>query len=270
MRLIVTDIDGTLIDHHTYSAESARPALEAAAAAGVPVVLCSSKTHAEMAVLARALALAPAPLIVENGGAVWWPGGWPSVPAGARPSRDGGQALVLGTPASALQPQVEALARATRTVLRGFSSMTDEEVAARTGLPLDVARLARQREYSEPFVCESGAADLQALEAAAASLGARVTQGGRFFHLLGPSDKGRAVRYVRASCPGLERTLGLGDAPNDLSLLREVDDAVIVPQPHGIHRQLAEALPRATHASAPGPAGWAVAVSDWLGRTGHG
>ena len=81
-RLIVTDLDGTLIDHHTYSAEPARPALEAAVRAGVPVVLCSSKTYAEMAILVRTLALAPAPLIVENGGAVWFPRDWPSLPHG--------------------------------------------------------------------------------------------------------------------------------------------------------------------------------------------
>ena len=52
VRLIFTDLDGTLIDHHTYSAEAARPALEAARAAGVPVVPCSSKTLAEMRLLA--------------------------------------------------------------------------------------------------------------------------------------------------------------------------------------------------------------------------
>ena len=64
MRLILTDLDGTLIDHHTYSADAARPALTMARGQGVPIVLCSSKTLAEMRVLASRLELSPAPLIV--------------------------------------------------------------------------------------------------------------------------------------------------------------------------------------------------------------
>ena len=38
MRLIITDLDGSLIDHDTYSAEAAWPALDAARAAGAAPV----------------------------------------------------------------------------------------------------------------------------------------------------------------------------------------------------------------------------------------
>ncbi len=262
-RLIVTDLAGTLIDHHTYSAEPARPALEAAARAGVPVVLCSSKTYAEMAIQVRTLALAPAPLIVENGGAVWFPRDWPSLPHEARDAEDGGRVVVLGATAADLRPLLPRLASATRTTLRGFSSMTDEEVADRTGLHLAMARLARQRQYSEPFVC-ADQNDLPDLDAAARRLGARVTRGGRFFHLTGASDKGRAVDVVRATCADATRVLGLGDAPNDIALLRAVDEAVVVPQPTGLHADVVAALPQARHAPMPGPAGWCAAVLDWL------
>ncbi len=263
MRLIVTDLDGTLIDHDTYSAEAARPALEAAARAQVPVVLCSSKTLAEMSTLARTLSVAPAPLIVENGGAVWFPPGWASIPENAVEGRDGGRVLVLGATAAELRPLLPRLASATHTTLRGFSAMTDAEVAERTGLPLAVAGLARQRQYSEPFVCANGG-DLSAFDLAARRLGARVTRGGRFFHLTGASDKGRAVRMVRATCPQVTRVLGLGDAPNDIALLLAADDAVVVPQPTGLHADVVAAVPHGRHAPHPGPAGWCAAVLDWL------
>jgi mannosyl-3-phosphoglycerate phosphatase len=263
-RLIVTDLDGTLIDHHTYSAVSAQPALAAARRLGVPIVLCSSKTYAEMSSLGRVLSLQPAPLIVENGGAVWFPGEWPLLPVGAVTGDAGGWVVVLGATAAALQPLLHEVAGATHTTLRGFSSMTDEEVAERTGLALDVAALARQRQYSEPFVCVEGDGDLAVLDAAARSIGARVTRGGRFFHLTGDADKGRAVRLVRGTCPALERVLGLGDAPNDIALLREADDAVIVPQPTGVHPDVVAAMPGARVATAAGPAGWNAAVLDWL------
>ncbi len=264
MRLIVTDLDGTLIDHHTYSAEPARPALDAAARAGVPVVLCSSKTLAEMTALARDLALEPAPLIVENGGAIWFPPAWPAVAGATTSDQDEGSVLVLGARAEALRQLLPRVAADTGAALRGFSAMTDEEVARRTGLALPVASLARRRWYSEPFVCE-GDADLGALDRVARAHGARVTRGGRFFHLTGPTDKGRAVHAVRATCPPDARLLGLGDAPNDIALLLAVDDAVIVPQPTGLHPDVVAAVPHARHAAAPGPAGWRAAVVEWLG-----
>lgn len=266
MRLIFTDLDGTLIDHHTYSADAARPALDAARRAAVAVVPCSSKTLAEMQALARRLDLAPAPLIAENGGAVWFPDAWP-VPASAVAAPGGGRLVVLGTPAGELRSLLDGVAAAVGVDVRGFSQMTDDEVAHRTGLPPDIAALARRREYSEPFVCLDGTPDLHVLDRAATAVGTRVTRGGRFWHLTGPSDKGAAVHVVRATCPPGTRTLGIGDAPNDLSLLRAVDDAAIVAQPAGVHDDLRRALPEAVVAAVPGPAGWNAVVLDWLEAT---
>ena len=72
--LVATDLDGTLLDRETYDFAPARPALDALREARVPLVLCSSKTRAEMEPLAVAIG-APGPLVVENGGAVVAPGG---------------------------------------------------------------------------------------------------------------------------------------------------------------------------------------------------
>jgi mannosyl-3-phosphoglycerate phosphatase len=268
VRLIFTDLDGTLIDHHTYSADAARPALEAARLGGAPIVPCSSKTLAEMRTLATRLSLAPAPLIVENGSAIWFPDTWPVVPDGATSEASGGLMLVLGTPVDALRSRLEPVAAEAGVEVRGFSRMTDAEVAERTGLSLAAAALASQRQYSEPFVCLSGSVDLARLDAAARAVGARVTRGGRFFHLTGATDKGDAVRIARDTCAACTRTLGLGDAPNDLPLLRVVDDAAIIPQlERGLHPDLVAALPAALHAAAPGPVGWNAIVLAWLDRT---
>jgi mannosyl-3-phosphoglycerate phosphatase len=46
-RVVVTDVDGCLLDE-TYRWEPARPALDALKKRGIPLVLCSSKTRAEM------------------------------------------------------------------------------------------------------------------------------------------------------------------------------------------------------------------------------
>lgn len=270
MRLIFTDLDGTLIDHHTYSAEPALGALAACRAAGVPVVPCSSKTFAEMWALTRTLDLEPAPLLVENGSMVWFPPAWPAVPstAGPMPGDAGGWRVVLGSTAAALAGTLPSVARAVDRTLQPLSGMSIDEVAARTGLAYDVARMAKAREYSQPFLVEGPDVPLTALDEAARACGARVTQGGRFFHLLGATDKGGAVGVVRATCPTGHRALGLGDAPNDLALLRAVDDPAIVPQPGtGVHPDVLRAVPQARRAPVPGPAGWSVVVLDWLSET---
>jgi predicted mannosyl-3-phosphoglycerate phosphatase (HAD superfamily) len=93
-----------------------------------------------------------------------------------------------------------------------------------------------------------------------------VTHGGRFFHLLGPHDKGRAVRQVLALY-GPVYAIGLGDSANDVPMLAAVDEPILMPGPDGaIKAELRHALPRAIPAPAPGPRGWSLAVLGALER----
>ena len=265
--MIFTDLDGTLLDHETYDWTPAGPALAALAARAIPVVLCSSKTRAEMRVLASAMHL-DAPLIVENGGGVWLPPSWRGRLPEDAVAVDNGWLVVLGAHADALRPVLPTIAAAVQSGLRGFGVMDVAEVARRTGLPLETAALAAQREFSEPFIADREVS-LRDLDGAARAHGLQVTRGGRFFHLIGPSDKGRAVRVVSGwlGAQAVGTTLGFGDAPNDLPLLQAVDEPVIVPRPDGTsHPDLVAALPHARVAPAPGPAGWNEVVLDWLSR----
>ena len=81
--VIYTDLDGTLLDHHTYSFEAALETIHALRDRGVPIVPCTSKTRAETAELMSAAGLS-GPMIVENGAAIWVPNDWGlSKPVGA-------------------------------------------------------------------------------------------------------------------------------------------------------------------------------------------
>lgn len=263
-RLVVTDLDGTLLDEDTYDVAPARPGLVALRARRLALVLCSSKTRAEMEHLAEELGFA-ALLIVENGGALVLPAGLvPSLPPRGR--ADGEQIVVpLGTPRTTLVAALPEIAGEAGVAVRGFATMTVEEVAALTGLGRGAAARALRREWDEPFVGEGGAdagADAR-LQEAACRRGLRVTCGGRFHHLTGPSDKGRAVQAMMRLLPHDPhgRTVGLGDAANDLSMLQAVDRPVVMPRKDGtIDAALASALPGAERAPGPGPAGWAAAV----------
>jgi mannosyl-3-phosphoglycerate phosphatase len=264
--LVVTDLDGTLLDEASYGFEPARPALDALRCLGVPLVLCSSKTRAELAPLADRLGL-DSPLIVENGGAVVVPAYLlPAPPAWAR--REGDRVILpLGVDRQTLVSALPEVARAAGVEVRAFAEMSTAEVAALTGLGPEAAALAARREYDEPFVLAGGSErdlDLDArLDEAARARGLRVTHGGRLHHLTGPTDKGRAVRTLvdlRPAPPGAT-TVGLGDAANDLPMLQSVDRPIVMPRPGGgFDPALARALPRAERAPLPGPAGWAAAV----------
>ena len=67
--LIITDLDGCLLDAVTYAWEPAREALDALRARSVPVIPCTSKTRAETARIQAELGI-PGAAIVEDGGAI--------------------------------------------------------------------------------------------------------------------------------------------------------------------------------------------------------
>jgi mannosyl-3-phosphoglycerate phosphatase len=267
--LVATDLDGTLLDEASYSFAPAVPALGQLGERQAALVICSSKTRAELEECARALGYAgPVALIVENGGAIVVPVGPQAIPPGAR--RDGrGWLLELGAPRAMLISALAAMAAETGSALRGFASMSLDDVVSLTGLPAASAALARQRGYDEPFLLEDAAATAPAVEAAAARRGLRVTRGGRFFHLTGDTDKGKALRRLLESWPepgGRITSIGLGDSANDLPLLQAVDRPILVPRPDGrISEALGAALPDAERAPRPGPEGWNAAVLAVLG-----
>ena len=67
-RVVVSGIDGGLLDPVTKDYDPARPAIAALARLGVPLVLCSCRPRAEVALVSRLFGLG-APMIVENGAA---------------------------------------------------------------------------------------------------------------------------------------------------------------------------------------------------------
>jgi len=247
--VVFTDLDATLLEEATYSFDAAREALDALRGDGVPLVLCSSKTAAEMERWACTLGVR-GPLVIENGGAVLWPEG------------GGYRAQVRGVPRGELVAALAQIAHETGSALRGFSALTAEDVADLTGLSLDAAHAAMDREYDEPFLVDEG--DAARVSAAASRRGLRVTRGGRLHHLTGQTDKGRAVREIMAfyrTDGRIASSVALGDSPNDASMLLAADRPIVIPRPHGApDSELARTLPHAEMAPAPGPNGWNDAV----------
>jgi len=262
--VVFTDVDGCILDASTYAPGPARSAIRRLGRRGVPVILCTSRTRAEVVALEARLGQRSI-AIVESGAAVLIPPRFlPRRPPGARRLR-AGWLVPLSVPYAEVRVALAELRQVLGEGIRGFGDMTAREVAGRTGLPLEGARRARRREFDEPFVFEGNEARLhEALRAILPARGFAWSRGGRFHHLHGDVDKGRALRVVsgwlREVWPALH-VIALGDSPHDLPMLREADQAVIVPRPDGsADPRLQRALPGARIAVAPGPVGWAKAV----------
>lgn len=258
--LVFSDLDGTLLDHATYSFEPARPALEALEDRGIPLVLCTSKTRAETERVREKLGNRH-PFITENGGAIYVPEG--TFPSDERSMRkaDGYRVLEFGTPYLAIRRTLQEIRSRVAPSIRGFGDMRVEEVARACGFSLAEAEEAKKREYDEPFLAENESS-LDGVRRAARAAGLQVITGGRFHHLVGGNDKGGAVRalagiFVKAFGP--VTTIGLGDSLNDEPMLGNVDLPVLVRKPDGRHDPGVR-VRGLVYASGIGPEGWRDAV----------
>jgi mannosyl-3-phosphoglycerate phosphatase len=259
MTIVFTDLDGTLLDGKTYSWEAARPALEQLRCRGIPCMLVTSKTRAEVEFW-RTLMENSDPFIVENGAAVFIPKGYFPFEIPAAISRGNLEVLEWGTPYGVLIAALEETSRSARCRVLGFHQMTAQAVSVACGMPLDQAVLAKQREYDEPFlIVEPARADalLSELEAR----GLHWTEGGRFHHVCGANNKALAAKTVTRWFGQLHEhvtTIGLGDALNDAALLEAVDVPIVVRS--RFSSALADRIPHAVLTEDPGPRGWNEAI----------
>ncbi len=259
--VLFTDLDGTLLDHDTYSFEPAREALAALESENVPVVFTTSKTRAEIEKWRR-LAGNTDPFISENGGAIFVPEGYFGGDFVYDRKEDSYLVIELGAPHRELARALGDIRRETGIEIRGVSEMNVEEIMKLTGLGEDDAALVRKREYGEPFVVGGGNEAEKTVISEIKKRGLRHTQGGRFHHILGQSDKGKAVSILKGLYVkewGLVETAGIGDSLNDLPMLEAVDIPILVRKPGGGYDERINIAGMAI-ADAPGPYGWNSAI----------
>lgn len=259
MTIVFTDLDGTLLDCRTYAWEAARPALEELRRRGIPCVLVTSKTRAEVEFWRRLLENSD-PFIVENGAAAFIPKGYfPfEIPGAIR--RGDFDVLEWGTPYGVLVAALKESSRCARCRVMGFHQMSTRAVSVACDMPLDQAVLAKERGYDEPFRIVDPAR-AEALLSELEARGLHWTEGGRFHHVCGPNDKALAVQTVTRWFGQLHEhvtTIGLGDALNDASFLEVVDTPVVVRS--RFTSALTDRVPHAILAEHPGSRGWNDAI----------
>jgi mannosyl-3-phosphoglycerate phosphatase family protein len=257
--VVFTDLDGTLVDAITYSFEKAQEALVFIREHHIPLILCSSKTRVEIEHY-RSLLMNNDPFVSENGGGIFLPIDYRSLvmqSEGLTVEEFGKYLMIrLGAPYAELRMGIQAL-RAKGFDVKGFGDMTVNEISQVTGLPLEEAAMAKERDFDEPFLFDGTGESLDSLHASIRQLGFNTTQG-TYFHLLGNSDKGRAVLILIAILGKLFGdiyTVALGDSPNDLPMLNVVDMPIIVRKRDGTYDPSIR-LPNLVRADGIGPEGW--------------
>lgn len=262
MKIVFTDLDGTLLDARTYSYDAAMPALELLRSQNIPLVICTSKTRAEVELWRTRLGISH-PFIVENGGAVFIPKDYFPFRVPKSRQYNGYSVVEFGTPYPDLVAALKRLSARSGCEVLGFADMSVTELALRSLLPVHQADLAKQREYDEAFeILSSGAYRL--LEAIQQE-GLKWTRGDRFYHILGDNDKSTAVECLASmykKAYGEVVTIGVGDGWNDVRFLSSVDVPVLVRSRFDTAIRRAE--PRCIVTDEPGPYGWNHAMLELL------
>jgi len=245
--VIFTDLDGTLLDHYTYSFEPALPMLYTLKTSAIPLIITTSKTKNEVLRLQKLLEIND-PFIVENGAGIIIP-------------KDGTyEVIALGHSYDYTREAFERYAQ--HVDIHGFFDMSLEEIMEHTQLPKQQASDSKARLFTEPFIMKDPS-QLQTLEAMAEKDDLQIIKGGRFYHLITKGqDKAKAIQAMRLYFEGKRekpfQTLALGDSENDRSMLQSVDIAILIPHPDGSFMPCR--IPNLIRAPFPGPKGWNIAL----------
>ncbi len=145
--VVFSDVDAALTEP---AHPAVRDAVDLLSRKGVALVLCSSRTRAELEQILHPLSN-PHPFVCEYGEAAFVPRGY--FPLEISNARDvaGYEAIEFGRSYQTVVETLERAALRTGVPVRGFHDMSVEEVAYECRLPLLTARLAKLRDYGEFF-----------------------------------------------------------------------------------------------------------------------
>lgn len=260
--LIFTDLDGTLLDSHTYDWQPAASWLMRLREKNIPVILCSSKTAAEMLQIQKSLGLQGLPLIAENGAVVELDSHWQTHPDFPR--------QINGVSHDEISAVLNKLRNKTGFKFTAFDDVDETTIAEWTGLSHAQATLTRLHEASVTLIWRDSDEHMEAFAQQLNDLGLQFVQGARFWHVLDASSgKDQAANWLIAQYQRQWKrrpvTVGLGDGPNDAPLLEAMDYAVIV---KGLSREGVmlhpDAAPQVYRTQHEGPKGWDEGMSHFF------
>lgn len=268
--LIFTDMDGSLLDHHSYSFEPAIDALNQLEKNDIPVMPITSKTQAELEYLRKDLKNNH-PFIIENGAAVFIPQGYFSEQLEGtlfQESKPNYWVKTFVEPRATWQQLIDTLRAEFEGQFITFAEAGITGIMQMTGLAEAAAQRAGQRQFGEPVKWLGDDVSKKRFIQALSAKGANILEGGRFIHVSGKSDKGVALKWLtdiyQQHMPNKKiKTLALGDSDNDIAMLETADTAVLIRSP-------SHDLPQVNRSNNlyiskhTGPFGWAEGIQHFI------
>lgn len=247
--LLVTDLDGSLLDDD-YGFAAARDALDRIKVLGWTVALNTSKTLAECRYWRHELGVGDY-LIPENG------------------------AAIIEAPADGSEQVIEVFGRKRQEILafltelraqgfdfESFADLSVAELAYATQLQHEQARMASERNYSEPLTLGGDDTAKDKFLQALLDRGLSAQRGGRYTTVSGNHDKGTALRYLQ-NLLSEHHTFALGDSWNDIRMLDAADSAGVILNP-SVPLLTVCGCQRIFRSKLVGAAGWAELVNKFI------
>jgi mannosyl-3-phosphoglycerate phosphatase family protein len=263
--LVFSDLDATLLDprRHSNVDEVTREALARVVRERVPIVLSSMRTRAEVEAIQQELGITH-PFICENGAAVFIPNGYFGFDIPHARDIAGYKAVEFGRPYTEVVRRLHHAAGRLGVEIVGFGDMSVEDVAVDCGLPLLQARLAKLREYTEPFRIRREGADVNRLVNALRAAGLTCSNRGRYYH----AGTVRCDLGAQLLCGWYRRAFGhmmtvvFGDHVSTAPLLRQADVPLIVDDHSDATARLLIEVPTARVTTADSVSAWADVIAD--------
>ncbi len=264
--VIFTDLDGCLLDRETYSFESAQAALRLIKEKKIPLILVSSKTRVEMEEYRKRLKNNH-PFVSENGGAIFIPKGYFSFQFSHERKWEKYFVLELGTFYPQIIRALEFIKKETGVRIRGFHDLSEEDLVFLSGLSREEAAWAKKREYDEPFLIEGGEKEIKIVQEKIKQRGLNYVWGGRFHHILGKNDKGKAAQILKDLYKkefSSTWIVGVGDSLNDLPMLSTVDYPILLKENGGFSSVSLAKIKKLVIMEGTGPQAWNEAILSVL------
>ena len=251
--IVVSDLDGTLLDHHTYSFAAAKDAIFKLRQLNIPLVLNSSKTQTEIQNI-RAQLDNKKPFVCENGGLV----------CGLAP--DSSEREYLGIPRQQFLPKLTRIKQKLKLEYQNFAEVNVADIVSWTGLSHDDAANAMKREATEPLLWQDTEAKLHEFRVELQKLDLQCVKGGRFHHVMGLFNKASCFPLLKSYYAKRWQTevviVALGDSQNDLPMLEQADFSIVIPSAKGTILKLERA--EFFLASYTAPQGWQEGIDHFL------
>ena len=228
--LVITDLDGSLLNHYDYGFDAALPAIGQLKKYSIPLILNTSKTYYETVEISRELDIS-FPFIVENGSSIYLPKkSFTELPSSFAGTRDNYWVIKLGSSVQEINRYLGLLVSDTDDFTL-LSECSSSEVSKLTGLSITQSENAVKREFSQPMLWNGSDEQLADFVTRLEKQGLTLLQGGRFLHIQGKTNKGMAIKKLKTFYSNSVKTVVIGDSANDKAMLEVADISIVINAP---------------------------------------